>query len=491
MRNNTLIAIILFLALAGSTYAQNWTTLNTGTDYILFDISFPQGQNDVGYAAGMQYTYNAEGIVLKTTDGGDNWTQVLGGPGTNGIEAICFTSVDKGFIAGWNDYFAKTIDGGATWTEINVGSNNWYFMDIDFWDEDHGIAFANHNTSGIAIYYTVDGGNFWTPSSGVEHNVQDIAYADVNTLYAVGGNESISKSIDGGLTWTQIYSGTNDRYFMGVDFKGDFGTVGGEDGKIFYTADGGDNWNNYATGYHNFQGVHVFNADSTYIGGTNEDIYKTTDGGDTWVVEDNGTGTNHIYKIKFTENNTGFLCGSHGMMKRKQAPEIVLTANFESDIQEICNWEYVHFTDLSEGDIDSWEWTFEGGTPESSTEQNPVVNFFTPGTYDVSLTVFSGDEQATITKEDYISSDYCPGMVPVDMQSISISPNPASDLISIKGLNAQEAIVSIFDLSGSLILQERLKGVSTQLNISEINSGSYILSIEINGQKKQEKIIIE
>ncbi len=486
--NKILFTLIAFCTLGiGSLWAQGWEVLNSGTDYILFDISFSKGQNEIGYAAGMQYTYNAEGVVIKTTDGGDTWTEIMGGPGTNGIEAVCFVTPDKGFIAGWNDYFAKTTDGGATWTEINVGSDNWYFMDIEFWDEDHGIAFANHNSSGIAIYYTSDGGDFWMLSSGVGHNVQDIAYADANTLYAVGGNECISKSTDGGVNWTQIYSGTNNRYFMGVDFNSDFGVVGGEDGKIFYTSDAGDNWDNFATGYHNFSGVYVFNADSSYIGGTDADIYKTTNGGSSWEVEDNGSESSHIYKIKFTTNNTGFLCGSQGMLKRKASP--LLIADFEADVVEFCNWEPVHFTDLSVGNINAWEWYFEGGSPETSSNQNPTVFFTAPGTYDVSLTVYGGTQQASITKEDYITSYICPGLQLLNIEQISISPNPARNLITITGLNNEKANIKLFDLTGKLIFEKQIQ--ENQFDVSEIENGVYLISIETGGMVKQEKIIIE
>ena len=94
--------------------AQNWETLDTGTDYIIFDMSFPAGQSEIGYAAGMQYTYNAEGIIIKTIDGGDTWQQLVGGDNTTGFETICFTSLETGYVAGWNGYFAKTTDGGAS-----------------------------------------------------------------------------------------------------------------------------------------------------------------------------------------------------------------------------------------------------------------------------------------------------------------------------------------------------------------------------------------
>ncbi|NOR87467.1 MAG: T9SS type A sorting domain-containing protein [Bacteroidales bacterium] len=488
MKKLLITLIALYTLGLGNLFAQNWETLESGTSYILFDISFAKGQNDIGYAAGMQYTYDAEGVVIKTTDSGDNWTQIMGGAGTNGIEAVCFTTNETGFIAGW-DYFAKTTNGGGSWTEISVGNDNWYFMDIEFWDEENGVALSVLNSGVAAIYVTSNGGDTWSTSFGINHNVQDLAYADANTLYAIGGDEKISKSTNGGNSWTEIYSGVFQYYFMGVDFNGDFGVVGGEDGKIMHTSDGGENWSTYATGYHNFQGVHVFNADSTYIGGTDADVYKTTDGGASWQSEDNGPESSHIYKIKATANNTTFLCGSQGMLKRKVAPPPLLTADFEADGLEICNWMSVYFTDLSEGNIESWEWYFEGGAPETSTEQNPMVFFTTPGTYDVSLTVSNGSQQASITKEDYITSYYCPGLPSIDMKQVFVSPNPVKNTINISGLNGEKAMIKLLDLSGKLILEKQIQG--NQLDVSKIKSGVYLLNIEIDGIEKREKVIIE
>jgi len=61
------------------------------------------------------------------------------------------------------------------------------------------------------------------------------------------------------------------------------------------------------------------------------------------------------------------------------------------------------FKDISTIQVNSRNWEFEGGTPATSTEQNPTVTYNTTGTYDVTLTVTGPDGQETITKEDYIT----------------------------------------------------------------------------------------
>ncbi|NQU31919.1 MAG: T9SS type A sorting domain-containing protein [Bacteroidetes bacterium] len=86
-----------------------------------------------------------------------------------------------------------------------------------------------------------------------------------------------------------------------------------------------------------------------------------------------------------------------------QAPCITLSAGFEADVVEICEENSVNFTDQSVGDIITWDWTFEGGNPASSSEENPTVTYDIDGTYDVQLIVGDGVETSTTLMENYIS----------------------------------------------------------------------------------------
>ncbi|MCD4790928.1 MAG: PKD domain-containing protein, partial [Bacteroidales bacterium] len=80
-----------------------------------------------------------------------------------------------------------------------------------------------------------------------------------------------------------------------------------------------------------------------------------------------------------------------------------LQAGFGSNTTATCEGETVDFYDQSSGDVISWEWIFEGGSPGTSTFQNPTVMYFNEGTYDVTLTVSDGVENNTLLIEDYIT----------------------------------------------------------------------------------------
>ncbi|MCC6701788.1 MAG: PKD domain-containing protein, partial [Fluviicola sp.] len=65
-------------------------------------------------------------------------------------------------------------------------------------------------------------------------------------------------------------------------------------------------------------------------------------------------------------------------------PELPPVTNFS--VPSACMGQNVYFSDASTNAPSSWSWTFQGGTPASSTDQNPVVEFATPGLHTVTLT---------------------------------------------------------------------------------------------------------
>jgi photosystem II stability/assembly factor-like uncharacterized protein len=302
------VSAFLILLFSQSLYSQGWQWLNTGYNFIFYDVSFSPGQSEIGFAVGSSVTYNGNGIILKTTDGGMSWFQISSGT-IPGLEAVCFTSVNVGYAGGWQNYFIKTTDGGTTWNQITINPSIWYFKEIEFWDANHGVA----TTSDPQIYITSDAGVSWTAATGLNQGVEDVCYIDTNTLFVVGGDEKISKSTNGGLNWSEIYSGIFTRLFLGVEFyNANYGIVGGEDGKVLVTTNGGTSWVTGNAGYGLMHGVHIFNTESAYVVGTPEQVYKTTDSGLSWFSDFNGGFDVALYKIKFTENGTGIICGSQG-----------------------------------------------------------------------------------------------------------------------------------------------------------------------------------
>ncbi len=88
---------------------------------------------------------------------------------------------------------------------------------------------------------------------------------------------------------------------------------------------------------------------------------------------------------------------------------LVLGTKFTADQTVVMRGESVSFTDESGNDPVEWEWIFEGGTPATSTDQNPTVVYNIAGNYDVTLITkpVSGDDTQndTLVRENYITAD--------------------------------------------------------------------------------------
>jgi PKD repeat protein len=78
--------------------------------------------------------------------------------------------------------------------------------------------------------------------------------------------------------------------------------------------------------------------------------------------------------------------------------------DFTADSTGICAGQNVDFTDLTTGNPISWAWTFPGGTPGTSTLQNPQdIVYNVAGSYSVTLTATNAISSNTITKNNYIT----------------------------------------------------------------------------------------
>lgn len=92
-------------------------------------------------------------------------------------------------------------------------------------------------------------------------------------------------------------------------------------------------------------------------------------------------------------NNLGGAAGNFGPDETIEfcaVPDVVTgnppTASFSMTSNEICVGENVDFSNLSEGDGNSYNWTFSGASPSSSAQTNPQnITYNTAGTFNVTL----------------------------------------------------------------------------------------------------------
>ncbi|MCI4666796.1 MAG: M43 family zinc metalloprotease [Bacteroidia bacterium] len=78
-------------------------------------------------------------------------------------------------------------------------------------------------------------------------------------------------------------------------------------------------------------------------------------------------------------------------------------ARFDASQRFACQGSQIQFFNESLNTTTSWTWSFPGGSPSSSTLENPVVTYANPGQYNVSLTVSNTIGNSSLTKNTFIN----------------------------------------------------------------------------------------
>jgi len=137
----------------------------------------------------------------------------------------------------------------------------------------------------------------------------------------------------------------------------------------------------------------------------------------------------------------------------------------------------------------SYQWSYNGlPVPDSDSDTLPFQGL---GNYAVQITTDYGCSESS---QVYILSTevYEIGNAPI----FTVYPNPASETVFIEleqgRLNG--ASLSIYDLQGRLIVTKSLNqiafGQRIQLNINDLNSGSYIVEIESQGRTSSQRLVV-
>jgi len=327
-----------------------WKSVNGGTTFKpVFDKEpvqsigavtiDPKNPKTIWVGTGEPWTRNSVSVgngVYKSTDGGDNWTNV----GLNDSERIAKIVVDPGnannvYVCApgklWSDGdqrgVYRTTDGGKTWTKILKGANastGCSMMSMDsknpqtlyagMWDfRRQGWTFRSGGEgpnafSGSGLFKSTDGGTSWTeleeksakglPPKPWGRIAVTVAPSKPNVVYAfieaAIPKDGLYRSDDGGKTWVALDRSQNmiwrPFYFahLIVDPK-DENKVYKTDLSLIASNDGGKSFSNISGGAHgDFHDVWI-NPDNTdhLITGDDGGLWYSYDGGNRWWKAEN------------------------------------------------------------------------------------------------------------------------------------------------------------------------------------------------------------
>ena len=297
-----LIKVIIALLIYNLTFNiddcfSQWQWLNPyPTANNIYCIRFVNVQT--GYAA------CEAGTVLKTTNGGLNWSIKMLNNSSN-LYAVHFINANTGMVAGEFGTAYKTTDGGNNWLKISI-NDSVDFRDIRFRNANTGIMVTGYNSGTYIylprIYKTTDGGINWTVKQYdyVHYWLYSISYETNNNVY-VAGERCLYKSTDAGETWdTVAFYGFQNMGNRSVWFSNSSTGYVLSNYLSSYlinkTTDGGSTWVQYNTGsYNDVKSIAFVNANTGIVVGRHTGVFRTTNGGVNWIKFSNAVDSSRIY----------------------------------------------------------------------------------------------------------------------------------------------------------------------------------------------------
>lgn len=241
--------------------------------------------------------------IVKT-----QWTQISQ-VGNNELRGVKF----------FNEHTGITVGQGGIWRSTNSGVN-WFQV----WNGQtiNSLSFTDNNTGYAAgdsgkVLKTIDSGINWTIlTTGTIHNLKGISFANSSTGWAVGSSGTIIRTINGGITWQPQTAQFTLDYNGIIMINASMGYVygGANEEAWVYTANSGLNWLYTLNNPGNTIQCGSFNpgapSNIVYTGSSGR-IRKSTNNGLSWSVLTSGTAVK-LNTIQFADASTIYIAGDLG-----------------------------------------------------------------------------------------------------------------------------------------------------------------------------------
>lgn len=163
---------------------------------------------------------------------------------------------------------------------------------------------------------------------------------------------------------------------------------------------------------------------------------------------------------------------------------IDLTVDFDVDTTIVNTHIPIQFTNNTFGGYidapETYEWSFPGGDPSTSTEKDPIVTYDSAGLYTVQLIVNRGSQIDTVSKTAFIEVQSAVGMSTLPTLLAQVYPTPASNEVKVRLSSAPEVntTYSIMTLTGVEVMNGVFQNQEETLNVSSLSNGIYLIKID-------------
>ncbi|MFT6138056.1 MAG: PKD repeat protein, partial [Salibacteraceae bacterium] len=188
--------------------------------------------------------------------------------------------------------------------------------------------------------------------------------------------------------------------------------------------------------------------------------------------------------VKVTVDHKGCISQDSILMKILGRPVVTITDTVNGLLFKVTS-------NTSAGSTHSWDF----GDGDSSNFRLPKHIYKTDGIYTVTYT---NSNQCRSTSESFEVTVITLNILEnTSGATLTLYPNPNNGLFNLdfKGLSANDISVSIMDINGRTVYNEAygiLNGNSNKaVNLVDVATGFYTISVEVDGETYQEKFIVK
>lgn len=142
-----------------------------------------------------------------------------------------------------------------------------------------------------------------------------------------------------------------------------------------------------------------------------------------------------------------------------------------------------------------WSWFFNGGTPMTSSEQNPVVTYDAPGEYICAVSISGGpNECSAALSSGQATVNVLPTSVDEDAMDPFFFRSISAERIEVMNDASERITMNVLDLSGKMVgaVFEGIMptGVNT-FSMPKMDEGLYLLSVIKPGGEFTRRFVVE
>ncbi|MCB0771094.1 MAG: hypothetical protein KDC00_11905 [Flavobacteriales bacterium] len=147
----------------------------------------------------------------------------------------------------------------------------------------------------------------------------------------------------------------------------------------------------------------------------------------------------------------------------------------------------VNFIDQSTNNPTAWSWSFPGGIPDSSSDQDPIgVVYELPGCYDVSLTSYNAGGQGSTTQDCAVMVDATTGLGEVT-DGITLVQQASG--ISLRNARGSLMQALLLDTTGRVLLSTNASG-EVHLPTGDLSTGQYLVVVTDDHDRWSRRVVI-